>query len=147
MVIYIYHTSIDIAKKRHEAYVMDDEGTQVPAMPVPNTQRGAARFATALRKRVDNDRKSRDLLPGGYRPLPALDVLPPAGSGVSNACDHPIQSGAVRNLYIRKSKTDRRDSFALADLLRINQIEETCMASEAVLKLQALSSTRFALVD
>ena len=60
---------------------------------------------------------------------------------------NPIQSDAIRNLYIRKSKTDRKDAFILADLLRMNQTEETFMASEAALKLQTLSRTRFAFVN
>ena len=60
---------------------------------------------------------------------------------------NPIQSDAVRDLYIRKSKTDRKDAFILADLMRMNQTEETLLASEAVLELQTLSRTRFAFVD
>jgi hypothetical protein len=51
----MYFFGIDVAKKQHEACVIDDQGTTVLAMPVPNTQPGAARFLAAVRKRVAND--------------------------------------------------------------------------------------------
>ena len=51
----MYFSGIDVAKKQHEACVIDDQGTTVLAMPVPNTQPGAARFLAAVRKRVGDD--------------------------------------------------------------------------------------------
>ncbi len=48
----MYFASIDIIKKQHEVCVIDDQGTTVLVMPVPNTQHGAARFLTAVRKRI-----------------------------------------------------------------------------------------------
>lgn len=38
---------------------------------------------------------------------------------------NPIQSDALRNLYIRKTKTDQKDSFILADLLRLGRATST----------------------
>ncbi len=60
---------------------------------------------------------------------------------------NPSQSDAIGNICIRKSKTDRKDAFIPADLLRMNQTEETFMALEAAFKLQTLSRTRFAFVN
>ncbi len=59
---------------------------------------------------------------------------------------NPIQSDALRNLYIRKTKTDRKDALLLADLIRFGHVSETKLASETVLKLQTLSRLRFEFV-
>jgi len=34
---------------------------------------------------------------------------------------NPIQSDALRNLYVRKTKTDQKDALLLADLLRLGR--------------------------
>ncbi len=144
----MYFSGIDVAKKQHEACVIDDQGTTVLAMPVPNTQPGAARFLAAVRKRVGDDPPHAVafcLEATGHYWLSLYCFLTEQGYRVHVI--NPIQSDAIRNLYIRKSKTDRKDAFILADLLRMNQTEETFMASEAALKLQTLSRTRFAFVN
>jgi len=56
---------------------------------------------------------------------------------------NPIQSDALRNFYVRKTKTDRKDAHLLADIVRFGHISETKLASETVLKLQNLSRLRF----
>jgi len=48
---------------------------------------------------------------------------------------NPIQYDAARNLYIYENRTNCEDTSILADLLQMNQTEETFMVSEAVLKL------------
>jgi len=59
---------------------------------------------------------------------------------------NPIQSDALRNFYVRKTKTDRKDAHLLADIVRFGHISETKLASETVLKLQNLSRLRFEFV-
>lgn len=143
----MYFAGIDIAKRQHEACVIDDQATTVLTMSVPNTQSGAMRFLAAVCKRVGEGRDAIVfcLEATGHYWLSLYCFL--ANQGYRVHVINPIQSDAIRNLYIRKSKTDHKDAFILADLLRMNQTEETCMASEAVLKLQTLSRTRFAFVD
>jgi len=147
MVIHMYYAGIDIAKRQHEACIIDDHGTTMLTMPVPNTQPAAKRFLEAVRKRVGDEPHAIAfcLEATGHYWLSMYCFL--TGQGYRVHVINPIQSDAVRNLYIRKSKTDRKDAFILADLLRMNQTKETCLASEAVLKLQTLSRTRFAFVD
>ena len=52
---------------------------------------------------------------------------------------NPIQSDALRNLYVRKTKTDQKDALLLADLLRLGRAPATTLPSETPLKLQSLS--------
>lgn len=143
----MYFAGIDIAKKRHEVCVLDHEGNQALLMPVANSQSGAEKLLCAIRHRFGED-------PGavafcmeatGHYWLAMYSFL--AEKGYRVHVINPIQSDAARDLYIRKSKTDRKDAFILADLLRMNQTEETLLACEAILKLQTLSRTCFAFVD
>jgi transposase len=60
---------------------------------------------------------------------------------------NPIQSDALRNFYIRKTKTDKKDSFIIADIARINRIPATKLADGNTLKLQTLTRLRFELID
>jgi transposase len=144
----MFFAGVDIAKRQHEICVLDAEGKHVLAMPVPNTQAGGERFLRALQGQCggqapENVRFCMEAT--GHYWLALYGFLTHQGYQVHVV--NSIQSDAVRDLYIRKSKTDRKDAFILADLLRMNQTEETLLASETVLKLQTLSRTRFAFVD
>lgn len=143
----MYFGGIDIAKKQHEVCVLNAAGEQVLAMPVPNTSAGADRFLRALRSRIGPDPRAVTFCmeaTGHYWPA-LYGYL--TNRGYSVHVVNPIQSDAARDLYIRKSKTDRKDAFILADLLRMNRTEATQATTETILKLQTLSRTRFAFVD
>lgn len=60
---------------------------------------------------------------------------------------NPIQSNSLRNFYIRKTKTDRKDSFIIADILRMGRFPESQLASEDILELQTLCRLRFEFID
>ena len=60
---------------------------------------------------------------------------------------NPLQSDALRNLYIRKTKTDSVDSKIIADVIRIGQYSETKLADDKIISLRDLSRQRFYLVD
>lgn len=143
----MYFAGVDIAKKRHEVCVLDANGEQVLAMPVPNTTTGADRLLRALQSQFGSDpqRVSFCMEATGHYWLALYGYLCHKGYPVHVV--NPIQSDAARNLHIRKSKTDTKDAFILADLLRMNKTKETQLASEPILKLQTLSRTRFAFVD
>lgn len=143
----MFFAGVDIAKRQHEVCVLDPDGQQVLTMPVLNSQAGAERFLRALQGQCgqapENVRFCMEAT--GHYWLALYGFLTHRGYQVHVV--NPIQSDAARDLYIRKSKTDRKDAFILADLLRMNQTAETLLASESVLKLQTLSRTRFAFVD
>ena len=138
----MFYGGIDVAKHRHEICIQDESGN------------------TVLQMHVDNSKKGLDKL------LRALDKLDIAANGIEfclEATGHywlalfchldelsypvhvinPIQSDALRNLYVRKTKTDTKDAVLLADLLRMGHTSKTDLASETTLKLQTLSRTRF----
>lgn len=143
----MYFAGIDIAKRQHEVCVIDDDGNQILAMPFANTRSGAQRLVDVLHKRLGSEPTAVTFCmeATGHYWLSVYCFLQDCGYRVHVI--NPIQSDAIRDLYIRKSKTDRKDAFILADLLRMNKTDETFLASEVVLKLQTLSRTRFAFVD
>lgn len=143
----MFFAGVDIAKKQHEVCVLNADGEQVLSMPVTNSVAGTERLVQAIHNRISPD-------PGlvtfcmeatGHYWLALYSFLTQRGYTVHVV--NPIQSDAARDLYIRKSKTDRKDAYILADLMRMNKTQPTSMASEPVLRLQTLSRTRFAFVD
>lgn len=143
----MFFAGVDIAKQQHEVCVLDPEGKQVLAMPIPNRQAAAERFVRVLQGQCGEAPENVlfCMEATGHYWLALYGFLTRHGYQVHVV--NPIQSDAARDLYIRKSKTDRKDAFILADLLRMNKTEKTLLASESVLKLQTLSRTRFAFMD
>lgn len=60
---------------------------------------------------------------------------------------NPIQSDSLRHLYIRVTKNDRKDSFLIAEVLRLGRLTETRLADEPMLQLRELSRVRVEFVE
>jgi len=60
---------------------------------------------------------------------------------------NPVQSDAVRNLFLRKAKNDAKDSFLIAETIRIGRFSNTELADEDILCLRQLCRHRMDLVD
>lgn len=132
---------IDVAKHRHELCLVDDTGSTVLQMYIYNTQKGFEKLLLAL----DNFNLSHEdiqfcMEATGHYWLALYCHLSDLNFKVSVI--NPIQSDALRNLYVRKAKTDQKDAFLLADLLRFGRAPASQLASETVLKLQTLSRIR-----
>src|SRR5690606_39642555 len=111
----MFFAGVDIAKKQHEVCVLNADGEQVLSMPVTNSVAGTERLLQAIHNRISPD-------PGlvtfcmeatGHYWLALYSFLTQRGYTVHVV--NPIQSDAARDLYIRKSKTDRKDAYILAD--------------------------------
>lgn len=60
---------------------------------------------------------------------------------------NPIQSCALRKLYIRKVKNDEKGSFIIAQLLRFGEYSSSAFLDEKTLALRQLSRYHTVLVD
>ncbi len=60
---------------------------------------------------------------------------------------NPLQSDSLRNFYLRKVKTDKKDCLIVADLLRIGQLEETVVLDPKIRELRQLSRFRAELIS
>jgi transposase len=132
---------IDVAKQRHELCLTDDTGSVIQRMFIENSQKGFRKLLQAL-----------DRL--GMEPCGIKFCMEATGHyWLALYCHlieldyrvhvvNPIQSDALRNLYVRKTKTDQNDALLLADLVRFGRVPDTKLASEATMKLQTLSRIR-----
>src|SRR5699024_7990333 len=60
---------------------------------------------------------------------------------------NPLQSDALRNFYIRKTKTDVVDAHLIAQVIRIDSPDETPFIEEDLLELRHLERLRYSFVD
>ncbi|WP_148866895.1 IS110 family transposase, partial [Thermosediminibacter litoriperuensis] len=136
---------IDVAKHSHEVCLVNDAGDIVLKMHLDNNHKGMNKFLQALeRLGLKPDGVKFCLEATGHYWLPIYCYLTKLGFELHVI--NPIQSDALRNLYVRKTKTDQKDALLLADLLRLGRAPETRLPSETTLKLQSLSRLRFEFV-
>jgi transposase len=143
----MFFVGIDIAKNSHEACVIDLSGkVVVKPLQFQNSVKGFTKLTNALFEVSSNisDFEIGMEATGHYWinlycKLIELDF----NVHVIN----PVQSDALRNLYIRKTKNDSKDSFIIADLIRFGRYSETSLSNPELLTLKELSRQRLYLVD
>lgn len=141
----MFYGGIDIAKYEHEVSVIDESGQMILQFPVKNNAQGFEKLIKAISHLNINPEEILFCMEAtGHYWLALYCHLTNMNYHVNVV--NPIQSNALRNFYIRKTKTDKKDSLILADLVRLNQVKETKLSSETTLKLQTLSRLRFEFV-
>lgn len=136
---------IDISKHRHELCMVNETGKPLLQIFIENTQKGFEKLLQAInRLEVTPDEIQFCMEATGHYWLALYCHLKELDYKVSVI--NPIQSDALRNLYIRKTKTDEKDALLLAEMLRLGLAPESSLASETVLKLQTLSRIRIEFV-
>lgn len=141
----MFFAGVDVAKRRHELCVIDLAGDVVLNLSVENSHKGLNKLLAAFETKQLTNQNTRFCLEAtGHYWIALYCQLQEHGFSIDVV--NPIQSDALRNLYIRKAKTDQKDSFILADLLRLGRAGSTQLASETILQLQSLSRLRFEFV-
>ena len=135
---------IDIAKRTHEACFMGDDGRQIgTSHRFHNTRQGVRALLEDLQR-----------LPGpatigleatGHYWLAVHDEL--VGAGYTVQVLNPLQTHAYRKTTIRKLKSDRKDAWLIADVVRIGRGRAAYVPDETILQLRELTRFRWALVD
>ncbi len=138
---------IDIGKRKHEAIIIDDTGKTVQkAFSFPNSCTGYNK----LIDRVLQFSGHKDQLIFGMEAtshywLPIYTRL--QKEGYAAHVINPIQSDALRGLYIRQNKTDSHDSFIIAEVIRFGRYSATQISHTTCHALRELCRNRFYLVD
>lgn len=143
----MFIVGIDIAKRSHEAIIIAEDGQVVrKAFSFRNNCTGynllleQVRKLTLVKSQIVFAMESTAhywlalyarLLKDGYTVM----VL------------NPIQSHSLRELYIRKAKTDARDSLIIADLVRFGRCKASNVPQDKILALRELCRSRAYLVD
>ena len=143
----MYYVGIDIAKYRHEASFIDTAG-QAPANSVSfaNTQEGCEKVLALLQRLgIGREDVTVGMEATGHYWLSVYAYLTEREYTVRVI--NPIQSDAFRKMYIRQTKTDSKDSFLIAQIMRFGQYSATQLSQENIIALRQLSRYRLALVD
>src|SRR5699024_12498832 len=67
--------------------------------------------------------------------------------GFKTTVFNPLQSDALRYVYIRKTKTDVSDAYLIAQVIRIDSPDETPFLEDDLLQLRHLDRLRFSFVE
>ena len=143
----MYIVGVDIAKRSHEAIVLDDSGSIVKkAFNFKNDSSGFTKFLAALTSVSDDP---ADFIIGmestAHYWLALFSALRKRGFVVHVL--NPIQSNALRGLYIRQVKSDERDCFIIADVIRFGRYTEGGMPPSELYELRELCRARTFIVD
>jgi transposase len=140
----MHYVGIDIGKRQHEATILDEAGQQQgKPLRFANTREGAAQLLARL---TASDQPVVCALEAtGHYWLALYAYLHQAGLNV--VVVNPLQSNAYRTTFLRKTKTDRRDSWVIADLVRIGRARAAPVPDQLTLQIRELSRFRFSLID
>jgi len=140
----MYYCGIDIAKKKHDAVILDHEGKSLgKPMTITNTASGFEELTSKLQS-LDQE-VFIGLEATGHYWLALYDKLSTADFKI--VVLNPLQIAAYRRSGIRKVKNDRKDAWWIADYLRIANLPPTDRQLPILLRLRELTRFRYALMD
>ena len=135
---------IDIAKRNHEASVIAQDGRVVrKAMRFANSQAGYNKFMDMVRGLSEPVVFGMEAT--GHYWLTLYTHL--RNDGYTVHVINPIQSDALRGMYIRKTKTDSIDSVIIADVIRFGRYCETSVEPGDPQAMRELCRQRFYIID
>lgn len=142
----MYIVGVDIAKRSHEAIVIDSDGNIIhKAFNFKNTLDGFKKLLSVL----ENIGQPSEFIIGmestSHYWLALFSQLENKGYNVK--VFNPIQSNALRGMYIRQVKTDERDSFIIADVIRFGRYNEGGLPPSKLYELREMCRARFYIVD
>ena len=140
----MYIVGIDIAKRFHEAAIIDRNGkVVVKRIRFANSHTGFLKLMDAVRK-LDAPAEFGMEATGHYW-LPLYAHLRQENQTVHVI--NPLQSDAMRNMFLRQIKNDTIDALIVAEVIRFGHYCETQVATENIVALRELCRQRFFVVD
>lgn len=140
----MYIVGIDITKRFHEAAIIDREGkVVVKRIRFANSHAGFLKLMESVRK-LDAPAQFGMEATGHYW-LPLYAHLRQAKQTVHVI--NPLQSDALRNMFIRQTKNDTIDALIVAEVIRFGRYCETQVAPENIVALRELCRQRFFVID
>ena len=143
----MFIVGIDIAKRSHEATVINDAGEKVKkAFSFKNDSVGFQQLVSTLDNISPNLTDFIIALEStGQYWLALYSALRKRGYIVYVL--NPIQSNALRNMYIRQLKTDEQDSLIIADVIRLGRYTRGGLPPSELYELRELCRARSFIVD
>lgn len=142
----MYIVGVDIAKRSHEAIVIDTEGNIVKkAFNFKNNSEGFRKFLSILEKIGQPSEFIIGMESTSHYWLALFSQLERKGFKVH--VFNPIQSNALRGMYIRQVKNDEHDSFIIAEVIRFGRYTEGGLPPSKLYELREMCRARFFIVD
>ena len=140
----MYFVGIDIAKRFHEAAVIDANGkVVVKRIKFQNSHSGYCKFMDTVRKL--NQPVEFAMEATGHYWFSLYAHLRQDNQTVRVI--NPLQSDALRGLFIHETKTDAIDAFIIAEVVRIGRYSNTEILPEDIHALRELCRQRFYVID
>ncbi len=142
----MYIVGIDIGKNNHEATIIDETGVIIgKSIKFANSHSGANKLIEHILRHISDSPVTFGLEATGHYWLSLYSFLLEKGYTINVI--NPIQSDSFRNLYIRQTKNDTKDSFIIAEVIRFGRFTTTQLADDKLLSLRQLCRYRLSLVD
>lgn len=142
----MYIVGVDIAKRSHEAIIIDDKGNIIKnAFNFKNDYQGFNKLITALESIGDPTNFLIGMESTSHYWLALYSNLKSRGYTVHVL--NPIQSNALRGMYIRQVKNDEKDSFIIAEVIRFGRYTQGGMPPSELYELREMCRARYFIVD
>lgn len=143
----MFIVGIDIAKRNHEVTVITSEGQVVQkAFSIRNNCSGYNHMMEKIHKLTSIKSQIVFAMESTAHYWLALYTRLKK-DGYPVVVLNPIQTSAMREMFIRKTKTDTKDSFLIAELIRFGRYAESNVAQDKLLALKELCRNRYYLTD
>ena len=143
----MFYIGIDIAKKNHEASIIDSSGKSLSkSISFPNSTKGIEKFNNFIAEfGITTNNCIIGMKATGHYWISLFSYI--VDLGFMCYVINPIQSDAFRKMYVRQTKNDSVDSFIIAQIMRFGEFSISNFSDENTFALRNLTRYRFALVD
>lgn len=133
---------VDIGKSTHYATILDSSGQKIGgSIKFSNSLIGGQLLLERVLSVKQQDQSAIfGLEATGHYWLPLYSFL--TEKGFSVYVINPYQSDAWRKMLLSSTKTDKEDSYVIADIIRFGHHEETKLADERIIALRNLCRFR-----
>jgi len=142
---YLRFCGIDIAKRKHVACIIDQDGRYIlPPRSFHNNAEGFRQILNCLKRTGRKKSVLAGMEATGHYWYTLHDFL--ARQGYRVAVLNPIQTAQQAKQAIRKCKTDKHDAFHIATLLRTDQYKSALVPGELAMTCRQLTRLRYRMV-
>ena len=143
----MFYIGIDVGKRHHEVGVINEKGQSIgKTLRFANTKSGSEKLLEYFNQhQLAPDNSVIGLEATGHYWLSVFSFVHKLG--FKTTVFNPLQSEALRHFYIRKTKTDVKDAYLIAQVIRIDSPDETPFIEEDLLQLRHLERLRYSFVD
>jgi len=140
----MFSVGIDVAKRSHQACVLNDSGQMVgQSFKFPNSRSGVDTLVATLQELGSPATIALEASAHYWQGLYHYLV----SQGFPVVVVNPLQTEAYRSTGVRKVKNDRGDAFVIADFLRIGRAQPNYVPGELTVQLRELTRYRMDLED